>query len=169
MPLDNRIHNTLFNEILLEEYLEKYDDKLELQNIEEGPIQKWIDKLNNNLLADEVTNYPTFEEYILKQLWGYDIEEYLHEVNMGEGRPVEFVLKKEDKLFVVIELKGTDTESLEKRYGEKQSAVEQACNYANVKSETKWAIVSNYDEFRLINPSSRENYISFHFISFNIT
>lgn len=163
MPSDNKIHNTLFNEILLEEYLEKYENKLKLQNLEGDPIQVWIDKLNNNLLADEVSNYPNFEEYILKQLLGYNIEDYLHEVNMGEGRPVEFVLKKDEKLFVVIELKGTDTESLEKRYGKRQSPVEQACNYANVKEETKWAIVSNYEEFRLINPSSRENYISFNF------
>ena len=163
MPSDNKIHNTLFNDILLEEYLEKYENELKIQNIEEDPIQNWINKLNNDLLADEKTNYPNFEEIILKQLLGYSIQDFGFEVNMGEGRPVEYVLKKDEKLFAVIELKGTSTEDLEKRYGGKPSAVEQSCGYANVKAETKWAIASNYDEFRLINPSSRENYISFHF------
>ncbi len=43
------------------------------------------------------------------------------------------------------------------------SPVEQATNYASIKKETKYAIVSNYDEFRLFNPSHRQDYISFNF------
>ena len=76
---------------------------------------------------------------------------------------VEFTLKKDDKDYVVVELKGTTCKDLNKRYNREQSPIEQVTNYASIKEDTQWAFVSNYNEFRLFNPSYREKYISFKF------
>lgn len=154
--------NNLFNDLKIEADINKYNNFLKINEPDKKPIEDWISKLNDGKLEKEVVNYGNFKDIILKRLLGYDIEDIGFEVDMGEGRPVEFVLKQNEKIIVVIELKGTKTKDLDKRY-EKESAVEQVTNYASIKKETKWAIVSNYDEFRLFDPSARENYISFNF------
>lgn len=62
-----------------------------------------------------------------------------------------------------MELKGTKHKDLTKKMGLLQTPVQQATNYASAKKETKWAIVSNYNEFRFFDPSARDSYISFKF------
>ncbi len=66
---------------------------------------------------------------------------------------------------MVVELKGRKTKDFNKIYNHKQSAIEQVTNYASIREETKLAFVSNYNEFRLFNPSYREKYILFQFKS----
>lgn len=100
----------------------------------------------------------------MENILGYTVTDIDFEGNIGdEGRPVEFTLKKGDKYYVVVELKGTTCKDLNKRYNREQSPIEQVTNYASIKEETQWAFVSNYNEFRLFNPSYREKYISFKF------
>lgn len=163
MEEKNGITNTLFNEIRMESYIDRYNDEL-MDNVNIEAITVWIEKLDNNELKDEKTNYITFFKQILEQLLGYQDSDIKHEKNIGnEGHPVEFTLNKDGKDYVVVELKGTTYKDLTKRKNGRPSPVEQGSNYASAKKETQWAIVSNYDEFRLFNPISREDYISFNF------
>ncbi len=163
MANEIKIENNLFNEKKMEEYIDKYDDFLIVNNPDNTPIQDWIEKLNAGELENEKENYFNFRDIILTDLLGYDRKDMIFEHDVGEtGRPVEFTLIKEDKEFAIIELKGSKYKDLHKKRNG-QSPIEQATNYASVKEETKWAIVSNYDEFRLFNPSFNEKYISFKF------
>ena len=158
------VENKLFNEKLMNEYITKYEKQLNNQISNKKSLQIWIDKLNNNDLEDEVKNYSKFTTYILNDLLGYTPEDYIDQESIGdEKRPVDYVLLQNNKRYVAIELKGTSTPDITKRHNRENSAVEQACLYATEQEETKWAIASNYDEFRLFNPKSRNNYISFKF------
>ncbi len=160
------VYNNLFNEKKMEEFIELYDSNLVINSPNEDPVCDWIKKLNNNELEDEKKNYANFLVIILERLLGYKIEDIAYETDPGsEGRPVEFTFKKGEKEYVVVELKGTKTKDLNKRYNRSQSAIEQVTNYASIKEETQWAFVSNYNEFRLFNPNYREKYISFKFKS----
>ena len=158
-----KIENTLFNDKKMEEFIELYDDAL-IVNADCDPISYWIKKLENDELKSEKANYIKFFKIILEHILGYEFTDIQYEENIGdEGRPVEFTLKKGDKDYVVVELKGTTCKDLNKRYNREQSPIEQVTNYASIKEETQWAFVSNYNEFRLFNPSYREKYISFKF------
>lgn len=158
-----KIENTLFNDKKMEEFIELYDDSL-IVNADCDPISYWIKKLENDELKNEKANYIKFFKIILENILGYTVTDIDFEGNIGdEGRPVEFTLKKGDKDYVVVELKGTTCKDLNKRYNREQSPIEQVTNYASIKEETQWAFVSNYNEFRLFNPSYREKYISFKF------
>lgn len=158
-----KIENTLFNDKKMEEFIELYDDAL-IVNADCDPISYWIKKLENDELKNEKANYIKFFKIILENILGYTVTDIDFEGNIGdEGRPVEFTLKKGDKDYVVVELKGTTCKDLNKRYNREQSPIEQVTNYASIKEETQWAFVSNYNEFRLFNPSYREKYISFKF------
>ena len=160
------VYNNLFNEKKMEEFISLYEDSLVVSSPDDDPVCSWIEMLNNNELVSEQNNYIAFFSIILEKLLGYKLKDIEYEKNIGEkGRPVEFTFKKGDKEYVVVELKGTKTEDLNKRYNREQSAIEQATNYASVKEETQWAFVSNYNEFRLFNPNYNEKYISFKFKS----
>lgn len=124
-------------------------------------INEWYKKYQTGELKEERRNYLNFENQILKKLLGYKNEDFEFEYPL-DGRSVEFMILKDDKPYIAIELKGTKTKDLTKKQSdEKYSAVEQASNYANKKSSIKWYIVSNYYEFRLYNSESQNKYISF--------
>ena len=134
------VYNNLFNEKKMEEFIELYDSNLVINSPNEDPVCDWIKKLNNNELEDEKKNYANFLVIILERLLGYKIEDIAYETDPGsEGRPVEFTFKKGEKEYVVVELKGTKTKDLNKRYNRSQSAIEQVTNYASIKEETQWA------------------------------
>lgn len=156
--------NTLFNQKRMKSLIKKYENQLKVYDPSSDPITDWINRLEEGSLKDEKSNYDNFSTIILNRLLGYDIKDYKHEIALGhEGRPVEYVLLKDTVKYVVCELKGTKTADLNRRYGRNQSAIEQVTNYATILEETQWAMVSNYDEFRLFSPSSKEKYISFRF------
>jgi len=160
---ETKIENNLFNDKKMEEFIQLYDDALTI-NADCDPIDYWITKLENDELQNEKANYIRFFKIILENILGYEFTDIKYEENIGdEGRPVEFTLKKGDKDYVVVELKGTTCKDLNKRYNREQSPIEQVTNYASIKEDTRWAFVSNYDEFRLFNPNYREKYISFKF------
>ena len=155
------VENKLFNEKIMDDYISRYEKEL-VSN--KNSVQIWIEKLNNDELKDEVKNYSKFTSYILNDILGYTPEDYIDQESIGdEKRPVDYVLLQNDKKYVAVELKGTSTPDITKRHNRENSAVEQACLYATEQKETKWAIASNYDEFRLFNPKSRNDYISFNF------
>ena len=163
MTAEAKIENNLFNDKKMEEFIQLYDDELTV-NADCDPISYWIKKLDNDELKSEKTNYIRFFKIILENILGYEFTDIQYEESIGdEGRPVEFTLKKGDKDYCVVELKGTTCKDLNKRYNREQSPIEQVTNYASIKEETQWAFVSNYDEFRFFNPSYREKYISFKF------
>lgn len=158
-----KIENNLFNDKKMEEFIQLYDDSLTVK-ADCDPISYWIKKLDQDELKNEKANYIRFFKIILENILGYEFTDIEYEENIGdEGRPVEFTLKKGNKDYVVVELKGTTCTDLNKRYNREQSPIEQVTNYASIKEETQWAFVSNYNEFRLFNPSYREKYISFKF------
>ena len=158
------VENKLFNEKIMNDYITRHEQELLNQIKDKNSIQIWIDKLNNNELHDEIKNYSKFTSYILNNILGYTPEDYIDQESIGdEKRPVDYVLLKNNKKYVAVELKGTSTPDITKRHKRENSAVEQACLYATEQEETEWAIDSNYDEFRLFNPKSRNNYISFRF------
>ena len=163
MTSEAQIENNLFNDKKMEEFIELYDDSL-IVNADCDPISYWIRKLEQDELRSEKANYIRFFKIILENILGYEFTDIEYEENIGdEGRPVEFTLKKDNHDYVVVELKGTTCQDLNKRYNRQQSPIEQVTNYASIKEETQWAFVSNYNEFRLFNPSYREKYISFKF------
>ena len=163
MTSEAQIENNLFNDKKMEEFIELYDDSL-IVNADCDPISYWIKKLEQDELRSEKANYIRFFKIILENILGYEFTDIEYEENIGdEGRPVEFTLKKDNHDYVVVELKGTTCQVLNKRYNRQQSPIEQVTNYASIKEETRWAFVSNYNEFRLFNPSYREKYISFKF------
>lgn len=148
----------------MEEFIKTYNNQLVVNSPEDHPIEDWIQKLDNNELENEKENYINFFTIILERLLGYQLEDIGYEQDINdEGRPVEFTFKKGNKDYVVVELKGTKTKDLNKRYNRAQSAIDQVTNYASGKEETKWAFVSNYNEFRIFKPSYRKKYISFKF------
>lgn len=124
-------------------------------------IKEWYKKYQLGELEDEVRNYLNFENIILKNLLDYKQNDFEFEYPL-DGRSVEFMILKDNKPYIAIELKGTKTKDLTRKYGEKYSAVEQASNYASKKSSIEWYIVSNYYEFRLYNKKSQNKYISFN-------
>ena len=164
MANENKVVNKLFNEKKMEEFINRYNDDLVIHSPENNSIDKWIDKLKAGELKDEKSNYFNFRDMILIDILGYDREDIPFENNIGkQGHPVEFTLLKGNDEYVIIELKGSTYKDLNKRKNKRPSPIEQATNYASVKSETKWAIVSNYDEIRLFEPNHVLDYISFKF------
>ena len=164
MANENKVVNKLFNEKKMQEFINRYDDDLVINSPENNSIDKWINKLQAGELKDEKSNYFNFRDMILIDILGYDRDDIPFENNIGkQGHPVEFTLLKGNDEYVIIELKGSTYKDLNKRKNKRPSPIEQATNYASVKKETKWAIVSNYDEIRLFEPNHVLDYISFKF------
>lgn len=161
----HQLENNIFDEKLMKTFIEKYQTSLKINNPETEPIIFWSDKLDKDELTKERENYFIFAEVILKDLLGYDLKEDIkfEQSPTDISRPVEFTLQQNKKDYAVMELKGTGTKDLNKRYNRQESPIDQATVYASAKEETKWAIVSNYDEFRLFDPNSTNKYISFKF------
>ena len=70
--------------------------------------KKWIELLEKGELQEEVSNYPKFMIYILKDSLGYDITDFKH-----EEKNMEFPFKdKSGNFLVCFEEKGTKTRDL---------------------------------------------------------
>ena len=81
----------------------------------------------------------------------------------GVGRS-EFVLKSNDKRFMVVELKGQgiDLDKKQTHRNYTRSPVDQAFGYAIHTGGVEWILLSNYNEFRLYNYHKKTYYISFN-------
>ena len=158
--------NNLFNQSLMNKYLRKYKKELSLSHSKKELVLKWIKKLEKGELKEEVANYGNFSRIILENILGYDYEENIVEnVKEDYGRGLsEFAIKKDNKKFMVIELKGSDAnfDNPQNRKADKRTPIDQAFDYAKRSGDIDWIFVSNYDEFRLYNWHTKEH----HFISF---
>lgn len=154
------MENTLFNQTLMK----KYSGKLKLTPKKHDLLKEYIAKLDAGDFRAETKNYLYFYDVILKGILGYKRDDVLFDEkeDAGIGKS-EFVLKSDDKKFMVIELKGQGT-NLDKRQSgrsDNKSPVEQAFGYVINTGDVDWIMVSNYDEFRLYNYYEKTKYISF--------
>ena len=116
----------------MDKFITKYSDQIQIFNPGTYPIESWINKLESNSLENEKNNYIEFYEIVLHDLLGYNHDDLKWKQYRDEKRPVEFTFVKEGKEYVVIELKGTKTHDLTKRYNVGMSPVEQVtklCKY----------------------------------------
>jgi len=160
------VKNSLFNQPLMNRYIKKYKKEFNLTHTKKDAVLKWVKKLQNGELKDEISNYGLFSRLILETILGYDYEKNIEEnVKEDYGRGFsEFALKKDGKRFMIIELKGSDND-LDKpqhRKSDKRTPVDQAFDYAKRSGDINWILVSNYDEFRLYNWHKKQH----HYISF---
>ncbi|MDR3223274.1 MAG: Eco57I restriction-modification methylase domain-containing protein [Methanobrevibacter sp.] len=153
----------VYNNLLdLQNAYKKYGKQTILNGHKEA-LNEWWKLLDLGKLSKEIENYPKFQEYILKGILGYSVDDYEFEKSHGDGR-VEYTILKDNKPYIVFEVKGTKFEDLNKKYGREDSAVTQAFKYANEKTSIEWVMVTNYNEFRLYNYNkSKERYINFKF------
>jgi hypothetical protein len=150
----------------MKKYTKKYKKELSLTHSKKEDVINWIKKLEKGELKDEVANYGSFSRIILEKILGYDYEENIIEnVKEDYGRGLsEFALKKDNKNFMVIELKGSDSDldKPQNRKNDKRTPVDQAFDYAKKSGDINWIFVSNYNEFRLYNWHKKQHqYISF--------
>lgn len=159
------MENNLFNLSSTEKYLKNF----ELPTEKKVKLEEYINRVNNDEFKGETRGYPAFLKFLEDIL---DYEEAKHiafddKVAIGNDR-VEFALKNEDGKFMVIELKGQDTDldKPQNRANDKRSPVDQAFTYADKSNKESglvdWIFISNYKEFRLYNHGTRQGeYISF--------
>ena len=160
------VYNSLFNQPLMNKYIKNYKKEFKLTHSKKESILKWIKKLENNELKDEVANYGLFSRIILEDILGYDYEENVEEnvpEEYGSGFS-EFAIKKDNEKFMVIELKGQNTnlDKPQNRKNDKRTPIDQAFDYSKNSGEINWIFISNYKEFRLYNWHKKQHqYICF--------
>ena len=154
--------NDLFNQTLMR----KYSKYFKLTPSKHDLILKHIKKLEEGQFEAETKNYIYFYEVCLKGILGYDLDDnILIDEKEEEGRgKSEFILKSDDKKFMVVELKDqkTDLDKPQNRVNDKRTPVDQAFDYAQHTGDIDWILVSNYNEFRLYNWHKKGQYISFN-------
>lgn len=125
--------------------------------------KKWIELLEKGELQEEVSNYPKFMIYILKDLLGYDITDFKHEENN-----MEFPFKdKFGNFLVCFEAKGTKTKDLWALQGRNIKMRETPVNQINdylYKNKIPYGVLTNYREFVLF--KREEGYTKYHKIDF---
>ena len=125
--------------------------------------KKWIELLEKNELQEEVSNYPKFMIYILKELLGYDITDFKH-----EEKNMEFPFKdKFGNFLVCFEAKGTKTKDLWALQGRSVMIRETPVNQINdylYKNKIPYGVLTNYREFVLF--KREEGYTKYHKIDF---
>lgn len=157
------VDNHLFNQNLMKKLAR--DKDLQLTVTKHDLIKEHLSKLENGDFKSETSNYLYFYEVILKEILGYNLQENIlfdEKEEIGRGKS-EFVLKNGDKKFMVVELKGseTDLDKPQNRANDKRTPVDQAFDYAQHTGDIDWILVSNYNEFRLYNWHTKGKYISF--------
>ena len=155
--------NDLFNQNLMKKLAR--DKDLQLNVTKHDLIKKHLSKLENGDFKSETSNYLYFYETILKEILGYNLQENIlfdEKEEVGRGKS-EFVLKNGDKKFMVVELKGSDSDldKPQNRANDKRTPVDQAFDYAQHTGDIDWILVSNYNEFRLYNWHTKGKFISF--------
>lgn len=141
--------NNLFNKQLFEKYL----DEVEITEEQIDYLHLWKNKLDDGELIAETSNYHYFEKVFLNSLLGYDsftdvLADDKEETGSGKS---EFKLKRNNKVFMIIELKGSNVNLDKTRNNKKETPVDQVFRYAKKNNAVPWLLVSNYNEFRLYN------------------
>ncbi len=156
------MENTLFNQHRMDKYAK--DKSFNIKPSQHDLIKKHIEKLGRGELKAETSNYLYFFDVFIRDILGYDRDENVlfdETVDKGAKRS-EFVLKNDDKKFMIVELKGqsVDLDTHQKGHNN-QTPIEQAREYSLKTKSANWIMVSNYDEFRLYHWDKKDDYISF--------
>lgn len=160
--------NNLFDIKNLNKFIEKYDSLLMINDEKSDAINKWKKMLSENDLTDEESNYGNFQDIILRQILGYSIDDFTTNYTTEGNESVEFVLyNKYKEPYVVIELKGSNTDLMKYRNHKGETVMQQASRYATSEKSFKWCVACNYNTFIFFNKNSRGEYISFNFSDFN--
>ena len=152
--------NNLFNKSTINEFYNKYNKEFKIQNKEKEAINDWNKKLIADELVKERANYTNFANLILNKLLGFGYDDFKQDETI-KGNFADFIIFKDEKPYIVIELKGSKKDLDKKVDGE--NAVDQGFRYAKSYETVEWIMVSNYDEFRLYNKKTDEKYVSFKF------
>lgn len=149
----------LFNE----KTINKNITKIEPNSKQITASKKWIELLQEDELQEEVSNYPKFMIYILKDLLGYDITDFKH-----EEKNMEFPFKdKSGNFLVCFEAKGTKTKDLWALQGRSIKIRETPVNQINdylYKNKIPYGVLTNYKDFVLF--KREEGYTKYHKIDF---
>ena len=160
--------NNLFDKKNLNDFVEKYDSLLKIDDDKSSALNKWNEMLVSNDLTDETSNYGNFQDIVLRQILGYSIDDLTTNYTTEGNESVEFVLyNKYKEPYVVIELKGSNTDLMKYRNHKGETVMQQASRYATSEKSFKWCIACNYDTFIFFNKNSRGEYISFDFSDFS--
>ena len=158
----------MLNQLFNQAYLDKYSENFQIDENQQNIIKGYIEKLESNGFQRERSNYTYFYVNVLNGLLGYEIDISVDEdvpSDHGSGFS-EFILKKNEKKFMVIELKkqDQDLDRPQSSRTDRKTPVEQAFEYAGDNEDVDWILVSNFHEFRLYNWEKKKNkYISFNF------
>ena len=141
--------NNLFNKQLFERYL----TDIKITEEQRNHLELWNSKLDAGELIAETSNYHYFEKVFLNVLFGYDsftdiLADDKEETGSGKS---EFKLKLNNKVFMIIELKGSNINLDKTRNDKNETPVDQVFRYAKKNNAVSWLLLSNYDEFRLYN------------------
>src|SRR3989344_5871963 len=149
----------LFNE----KTISKDITRIELNSKQITASKKWIELLEKGELQEEVSNYPKFMIYILKDLLGYDITDFKH-----EEKNMEFPFKdKSGNFLVCFEAKGTKIKDLWALQGRNIKIRETPVNQINdylYKNKIPYGVLTNYRDFVLF--KREEGYTKYHKIDF---
>lgn len=159
-------YNNLFDNSFIEKFINKYSNNLNVSDEYNNPLENWLNRLKKGNLIQEESNHETFRALILERVLGYKFEDWINEGHPGnDSRKVEWMIKKNNQPYIVIELKGCKI-NLDQPQNNKFSPVEQAFNYASKHGTIKWVVVSNYSEIRLYDKGNQKKFIKFKFIDF---
>lgn len=159
------MENNLFSKGIFDELVNKHDNILKIDDVKRNAVKKWGEMLKNGELTDEISNYGNFQDIILRQLLGYDIDDIKTNYSTEGNESIEFALtNKDNEVYVAIELKGSDADlSKYRNPHKKETVMQQVARYATYKKSFKWCVASNYDTFIFFDKKSREEFISFKF------
>lgn len=151
--------NNLFNDSEIRKYAKNKAFQLTIQK--HDFLKTHAEKVEQGDFKSERSSYLYFYDFLRKVL-GYKREENIlfeDKEDIGRGK-VEFVLKSDDKKFMVIELKDqtTDLDKPQARMNDKRTPIDQAFSYAqhsDPDNPIDWIMVSNFKEFRLYNYNKR--------------
>ncbi|MDR3291213.1 MAG: hypothetical protein LBT10_03590 [Methanobrevibacter sp.] len=103
----------IYNNLLdLQNAYKKYGKGTVLNEHKEA-LNEWWKLLNLGELSNKMEDYPKFQKYILKGILGYSVEDHEFEKSHVNGR-VEYTILKDNKPYIVFEVKGTQFKDLNK-------------------------------------------------------
>ena len=129
---------------------------------QKNAAKHWLNLLLNGRLESETKNYTKFQQYILQDVLGYNID-FIH----PEENKADFQIRtpKNDTI-LCIESKGTKTKNLFARQGrakrEQETPIEQLWNQM-AKCGSKYGMCTNYKNFILLQQGN-DQYYEFDFL-----
>jgi hypothetical protein len=144
-------------------------------------IKEWIEEFVNDKIdnSNEDEIKPRFLTQIFGDILGYnmndpkewnlrpELKSFIGSTKADAGLGIFELLdtNKRSRVLAVVEIKGAQIK-LDKSYGGKKNAVEQAFDYSRLDG-AKWVIVTNFKEIRLYDSRNIRNFETFYFTDLN--